>query len=158
MRLKYRINLTCQEISTLESLIQKHSTPQNRVRRARIILMANEEGMRNTQISKALGTDYSDVTKWTKRWIERSRDPVEMRLTDLPRPGSPSTITSEQWCQIMAIACEPPESHGLPITHWTHRELAQQIIKQGIVGTISTSHLGNFLKNSIYNPTAVATG
>ena len=149
---KYRINLTGNEIEQLEQLIRKHSTPQNKVRRAKIILLANEEARSNKEISQELGIDQSDVTKWTRRWIERASESIEERISDLPRPGTPARITPEQWCQIMALACEPPEAHGRPITHWTHKELAEEIVKQGLVESISASHVGDFLKNRPATP------
>lgn len=142
----------------LEQLIRTHSTPQNKVRRAKIILLVNEEAMSNKEISQEMGVDQSDVTKWTRRWIERASEPLEERISDLPRPGTPARITPEQWCQIMALACEPPEAHGRPITHWTHKELAEEIVKQGLAESISASHVGNFLKKQTCNPTAVDTG
>ena len=66
--------------------------------------------------------DMADVSRWTKRWIERAAEPVEDRLSDLPRSGAPDRITPEQWCQIMALACELPEAHDRPITHWSHKD------------------------------------
>ena len=39
--------------------------------------------------------------------------------------------------QIIVFACESPADYGRPITHWTHRELAEEAIKQGIVDSIS---------------------
>jgi hypothetical protein len=47
----------------------------------------------------------------------------------------------------MAIACEPPESSGRPISHWTPGEIAAEAIKRGIVETISERHVGRFLKS-----------
>jgi putative transposase len=48
----------------------------------------------------------------------------------------------------MALACEPPEASGRPISHWTPRELADEAIKRGIVETISERQVGRFLKSS----------
>jgi putative transposase len=93
-----------------------------------------------------------DVTRWTKRWMERAEDAVERRLIDAPRAGAPDRITAEQWCQILAVACEPPEDHGVPITHWSHKELAQEVVKQDIVDRISSSHLGTILKKRSTTP------
>jgi putative transposase len=70
------------------------------------------------------------------------------RLEDLPRPGAPARITADQRCQIEKLACDPPEESGRPITHWTNRELADEIIKQGIVDSISPRHVGRLLKRS----------
>jgi putative transposase len=155
---KYRINLTRSEKSALEQLLRRHSTPQNKARRAQIILLANEEAKTNKDIAKHLGINLCDVTRWTKRWIDRAMEPVEARLSDSPRSGAPDRITAEQWCQIMALACEPPEEHGLPITHWTHKELAKEAVKQGIVEAISPSHVGNVLKKKTCNPIEAVTG
>jgi putative transposase len=145
-QLKYRINLIGPELYELERLVRKHTTPQQVAKRARIILLANGEGQSNQAIASQLKTTKANVTIWTKRWIERSLLPVEERLRDAPRPGRPDEISAEQWCRIMALACEPPEDDGRPITHWSLAELAQEAVQQGIVTRISTSHLHNFLK------------
>ncbi len=155
---QYRTKLTGKERDKLEQLIRNQTTPQNKVKRAKILLYANGEGMSNQWISDELKVALSDVTKWTKRWIDRIAEPIEERISDLPRSGAPCRITPEQWCQIMALACEAPENYNIPITHWTHKELAREVVKQGIVTTLSATHLGSFLKKQTYSHTAVATG
>ncbi len=154
----YKIKLEEEEHLYLEQLVRKQTSPQNEVKRAKIILLASGGGINNKQIAEKLGIDQSDITRWTKRWIKRSSDPIEERINDLPRSGMPCQISAEQWCQIMALACETPDNYGLPITHWSHKELANEVIKQGIVATISASHLGVFLKKSTYNHTVAVTG
>jgi len=69
------------------------------------------------------------------------------RLYDAPRPGTPATFSVEQWCQIMALACEPPADSQRPISHWTPRELADEATNRGLVATISERHVGRFLKS-----------
>ena len=155
---KYRVNLTDTEKAELERLLRKQTQPQNIVRRVQIILMANRDGLKNVTIAEELGIFKSDITKWTKRWVERADCEVEERLSDMPRPGAPGSFTPEQLCQIMALACELPENHGRPIARWTHVELAEETIKQGIVESISPSHLGRLLKKWNYSLTEVATG
>ena len=83
---------------------------------------------------------------------------IEKRLKDRPRSGRPATITAEQWCKIMALACEKPENHGVPITHWSQSSLTAEIIKQGILESVSPNHIGNFLKKSNYNLTEASIG
>src|SRR5499426_981433 len=58
-----------------------------------------------------------------------------------------ATVSAEQWCQIMALACEPPADSQRPISHWTPRELADEARKRGLVPTISERHVGRFLKS-----------
>ena len=154
----YRINLTAHEVRQLEQMIRKSTAPQHLVKRAKIILMANEEGKSNKEIAARVGTTLGKVTKWTRRWIEKALDPVKERLSDLRRSGSPVKIKAEQWCQIIAVCCSPPKEYGYPMSHWTGAELAKEVIKQGIVGSISVSHLNDFLKKHNYNRTVVAIG
>lgn len=151
-RCQYRINLLNQEKMELEAIIRKQTTPQHIARRARIVLLANGEAKTNRYIANQVGMNPCDITLWTKRWIEKSDKPVKERLCDAPRSGTPDRITAEQWCKIIAMACEPPEKYGIPITHWSYSELAKQAIKQDIVETISASHIGNVLKKKVLQP------
>ena len=155
---KYKVELTAEEREELEGLVKKQSTAQNIAKRARIILMADESIKNNNEIAQVLGIVTQDITKWTKRWVQSDIEDVEECLKDRARSGRPSRITAEQWCNIMALACETPESHGVPITHWSHSTLTQEILKQGIVDKISMSHVGDFLKKQNYNHTEVSIG
>ena len=155
---KYIIKLTDEERAELRRITRKHTSGQSVVRRAKIILMA-DKGIKRMAIAWELGIAQENVvTTWIKRWLEMSDRPVTERLQDLPRPGAPDTFTPEQLCQIVALACEKPEKYDRPITHWTHKELADEAIKQGIVESISASYVGQLLKKTTYNRTAVDTG
>ena len=68
-------------------------------------------------------------------------------LRDQPRSGRRSTYTPDQIALIIAVACEPPEDSGRPITHWSARELADEVIRRKIVPKISARHVGRFLKD-----------
>ncbi|MCK7526768.1 MAG: helix-turn-helix domain-containing protein [Ignavibacteriales bacterium] len=46
-------------------------------------------------------------------------------------------ITADQRCQIEALACEKPENSERPITQWSAREIADELIKREIVTEIS---------------------
>jgi putative transposase len=157
-RAQYRINLLASEREELERLIRRPSSAQQTVRRARIVVLANGEGWTNQAIADELGIFKADVTIWTKRWIERAMEPVGERLRDRPRPGRPDTVSPEQGCGIFALACEPPQQDGRPITQWTSRELAQEALKQGIVASLSAGHLRKVLKKKTSGCTAAATG
>ena len=149
---RYRINLLASERAELERLIQAHTTPQVIVRRARIVLLANGECLSNQAIADRLGVHKADVSVWTRRWIERALAPIRARLSDAPRPGRPPRIGAEQWCRIVALACEPPERYGRPITHWSSRELAAKVLAQGIVTQLSAGHLRKVLNSLSIQP------
>ena len=65
-------------------------------------------------------------------------------LRDNPRSGTPATFTAEQICQIVAVGCEPPADSGRPVSHWTPTELADEVVKRGIVSSISPRRVGLF--------------
>lgn len=74
------------------------------------------------------------------------------RLQDGERPGAPATFSLEQILQLFAIACDPPETYGRPLSHWTPRELALEVVKQGIVEAISPRHVGRLLEEATLKP------
>jgi len=102
---KYKIELNIEEKDKLEAILRKQTTPQNIARRARIILMVDRGKYTNTKVAEYVGMDNGEITRWTKRWVESKEENIEKRLADKPRTGRPATITSEQWCKIMALAC-----------------------------------------------------
>jgi putative transposase len=134
----------------LEKLVQRHSTPQLLALRARIVLACAQD-QRNAQIARELSASVDMVRDWRARWlalqsIPLDELPVDARLADRERSGAPARITTEQWCQIMALVCEVPENSKRPISHWTPREIADEAVQRGIVERISPRHLGRFLK------------
>ena len=145
------IELNNDERKTLQKLVGKHTEKQAVVVRAKIILFA-DEGMQHQEIAQALGIRNNTVTTWIARWKVTSDIPAANRLHDLPRPGAPDKFTPEQLCQIIAVACEKPEDHGRPVTHWTLWELAEVVVEEGIVDSISRSHLGALLKKNDLQP------
>lgn len=151
--IKNKISLAIQEREILEKLTKRHNALQKIVRRAKIILLGNQ-GETYRQIANRLGIQKNVVTKWIKRWLESDDKDIteEERLADLPRPGAPDTFTPEELCKIIAIAYEKPEVYGRPITHWTNRELADEVIKQDIVESISPRHIGRILKGNDVRP------
>ncbi len=71
---------------------------------------------------------------------------VEERLEDLTQPGAPSGLSADQVCQIEQMACEAPEKAGRADSQWTGREIADQLMKRGIVEHISRRHAARLLK------------
>jgi len=145
------LTLNGEERKDLEELVRRHSTPQQLAKRGRMILAA-AEGKRNAQIAGELGVSTDTVRKWRMHWIglqavSREDLSVSERLADLPRPGRPSQITAEQTCQMVALACEQPKER--PISHWTGREIAEEVMARGIVEHISPRHAARLLKKKI---------
>ena len=138
------VPLSEEERHVLHTLIRAHKTPQHLSFRAQIILLL-AEGLPAPDVARRLGTTRTMVRRGRRHWLKRQGCSVPERLHDAAQPGAPATFRAEQWCQIIALACEPPEATGRPISHWTPRELADEARKRGIVQTISERHVGRFL-------------
>lgn len=147
------VKLSESERHELEGLVRRHGTAQQVALRGRIVLRAGE-GANNSQIASELGIDDNTVRLWRQRWlgfqeVELDDLSVEERLTDAPRPGRPAEISAEQVCQIVELACEAPEKAGRPISQWTGREIADEIVARGIVEQISPRHASRLLKRGL---------
>lgn len=144
------IVLTNAERQDLEKLVSRHTTAQQKALRGRIVLLA-AEGKNTPEIARELKTSLDTVRLWRRRWLDLQpislKDlSVEERLEDLPRPGTPPRFTTDQICQMEQMACEKPEKAGRPISQWTGREIADELVKRGIVDTISPRHASRLLK------------
>jgi len=145
---------TEQELSRLE---KAYRTGQQIVKRAKIIRLAGS-GQSNAKIAKEAEMKRQTVILWRERWqllepIPWDELSVEARLEDLPRSGRRAKITADQRCQLEAIACQPPENFGRPISQWTapkgYPELAGEMVKQTIIESLSPRHAGRLLKRSV---------
>ncbi len=152
------------EQSELERLARRHSTAQHIARRARIILRA-AAGESNSAIARQVELDVDTVRAWRSRWKrtqareeQSEAQTVEQRLADQPRSGRDPTFTAEQVCRIVALTCEAPEISGRPITQWTGREIADEVIRRGIVERISPRHASRLVKRGISSRTGSAAG
>ncbi len=154
--------LTDAERQGLDTLLRRHSTPQQLVLRARIVLAA-AAGRSNAQIVRDLAVDIGTVRRWRGRWrglqaVGLAELSIEERLTDAPRSGKPAAITAEQTCQIVALACAAPGLSGRPISQWTGREVADEIVARGILSAISPRHAARLLKKGRSSRTVSAIG
>lgn len=141
------------EKAELEKILARHNTSQQVAKRAKIILMASL-GKNHRTIARELDISRKMARLWRERWLKlKEKDvPVVERLSDAPRSGKPTQFTTEQVLQLFAIACEPPEKYSRPISHWTARELAEEMIEQKIVESISTRHVGRLLSEASLKP------
>jgi len=146
------ITLADEKRKALEKVVKRHSTAQQMVERAKIILLA-DEGKSNRQISRELSISIDMVRLWRRRWSSFEPIPLQElsvleRLEDAPRAGKPARISAEQLCQIVALACEAPALSGRPISQWSGQEIADELLKRKIVETISPRHAQRLLKKT----------
>ena len=151
-----------EERAALLRLTRRHSSAQQLVLRARVVLEASE-GKSNAVIARELSTSVETVRLWRGRWVAQQEikltdRPIEERLADAPRPGVPARISAEQRCQMEMLACEAPSQSGRPISQWTGREIADELVRRGIVERISRRHAARLLKKGASNPTGSDIG
>ena len=147
------LNLDETERQQLQQLVNRHSTPQQIALRAKIILLA-DQGHNHREIARRLDISRDMARLWRERWLASGEKEMSVaeRLQDGERPGAPATFSLEQILQLFAIACAPPETYGRPLSHWTPRELALEVVKQGIVEAISPRHVGRLLEEATLKP------
>jgi transposase len=162
-----KIELTPMIKKILGKITRCYTNPHWLVLRAKIVLYA-ATGANNTEIGRRLDTTANTVRKWRGRWIDieprlleveaESVDEkdltavVKTMLSDTSRPGTPDTFTPEQLAQVVVVACEDPRKSDREITHWTWRELADEITERKIVATISPRHVGRILDEADLKP------
>ena len=155
------IEVSPQERAVLEHMVRQANNPQWLVTRAKIILGA-ATGQSNRRMAAEMHLTRNTVRLWRERWQttreqraavaaeekpERSlREIIEATLRDAYRSGTPVKFSAEQVVQIVAISCEAPSVSGIPISHWTPKEVATEAIRRGIVDQISERQVGRFLK------------
>lgn len=156
------IKLSEEEQRALVRLTKGYGSAQQLVLRARIVLEAGE-GKSNAEIARLVSVSVETVRLWRDRWATWQELPfkerrVEDRLADAPRPGVPPRITAEQRCQMEVLACEAPSQSGRPISQWSGREIAEELVQRGIVERISRRHAARLLKKGASNHIGSVTG
>jgi transposase len=161
-----KITVTERQHDLLLTLRNATTAPSHLRQRAAVILLAFD-GLRNQDIAEAVGLGQRQVGRWRRRWAKAwsglidleccetkadLRRAIEAVLTDEPRPGAPGKFTPEQVTGILAVACEPPEKSGRPITHWTAHELADEVVTRGLVASISPSQVSRYLREAAMQP------
>ena len=161
-----KITITERQKEILQTFSRSVTAPSRLRQRASIIVLAFD-GLLNEDIAARVGLTHRQVGRWRRRWANAwnqlidieccesraaLRRAIEAILSDEPRPGAPGKFTPEQVVQILAVACEPPEKSGRPITHWTTLELTDEVIKRGIVDSISPAQVARYLREAALQP------
>lgn len=148
----------------LNRAVRREKSTQQQVRRCSVVLLAGD-GCDNCAIARQLNLTLQTVRRWRLRWLqvrpamltaEQNGDDKQLEqliveaLSDEERSGRPAIFTPEQICQIIALACENPEDSQRPISHWTPKEVADEVIKRGIADSISLRTVERFFKRSSY--------
>ena len=155
------IKVSEQQKSILEEISKSRTKAARLVERAKIFLLGSEQ-VSGKEISEKIELSRSQVWVWRKRWsevqgelekeeqeglsVKEESKRIEGILDDRARAGCPAKFEVETILKIILVAQEEPEESGRPVSHWTPRELRQEVLKREIVDEISTRSVGRFLK------------
>lgn len=131
---RYVVDLDEEEKEQLERLTSRGSTAVRKLRRAQILLSANE-GLTDKQIARVLGASVSTIERVRKRFVEEG---FEAALSERPRIGGAlqRKLDGHQEAYLVALASsDPPEESGK--RRWSMQMLAERLIEVGLVEEIS---------------------
>ena len=111
--------------------------------RAQIVLAAADQET-NAAIAARLHLHVDTVRKWRKRFAVKGM----AGLRDEPRPGRPRRIGALERAEITALACTLPAETGLPLSRFSHADLAGEATGRGLIEAISPSTVRRILRQS----------
>lgn len=141
---KYVVDLDEHEKERLEKLTTKGTSGARTIRRARMLLLADEE-YTDKEIAAALGAAVTTVERVRKRFVEEG---LESALSERPRPGAVRKLDGRQEAYLVALACsDPPEGKK----RWSMRLLADRLVQLEVVDEISDETVRRTLKRGASN-------
>ena len=141
------VMLSAGERKTLNKRARGARTAYRDWLRAQIVLAA-ARGRASARIAADLHVSVDTVRKWRGRFAARGLS----GLKDLPRSGRPRRITALERAAMVALACQPPATTGVPLSRWTAPELAAELMAQGLVSAISPSSVWRILAEHPIKP------
>jgi transposase len=148
---KWVVDLSDDERGYLLGLVRKGKVAAQRLRRAHILLHA-DESQPDEAIAALLYTNRSTVERTRRRFVEEG---LEAALSDRPRPGAAPALDQKGRATLLALACSnPPEGR----TCWTMQLLADELVERRVVGAISDETVRRVRKKTGWHPGCASAG
>jgi hypothetical protein len=141
----YKVTLTIEERQYLTELVNKGKGPAGKLKRARILLMADEGqengGWKDAAIVQALHTSRRTVERTRQQCVEMG---VEAAINHTrPRKTRGKVLDGAAEARLVQLACSPaPEGQE----NWTLQMLADKLIELEVVETVSYETVRTTLK------------
>lgn len=148
---RYRIHLTGEEVSELQTIIKKGSHTAQSFKVAYILLNCDEgeysDKATTEEIKKILKVSDRTIERTKKRFVEEGLDAVlERRPTTREYDRK---IDGDLEAHLVALCCsDPPEGHS----KWSLRLLAEKMVELEYVDSISHVSVGEILKKMDLSP------
>jgi hypothetical protein len=152
---KYRkltIELTKEQRDALEKTVRSGVGGAMEIRRANVLLLADEAGERKRQkdvvIAGMLGITPQAVHDIKQHFLDRraEEDPAKgIKRKKRETPPVPAKCTGDIEAKIIALACStPPEGRG----KWTLRLISERAVELEVIPSISHTQVGRILKKT----------
>lgn len=142
---RYKVTLTEAERTELTALVNKGRGQARRLRRARMLLLADEAqaggGWKDTDIAKALNAGVRTVERIRQKCVEQG---LEAALNHTrPKRSRSKVLDGEAEARLVQLACSPaPDGRE----RWSLQLLADKLIELEVVETVSSETVRTTLK------------
>jgi hypothetical protein len=150
--LKCRVRLAAEQRREFEAIVRRQSAAATKVRRARILLLADEDhpdGQRpDRYIAEAVGLSLRQVTRVRQQFV---RHGAERTLSRKRRetPPIPPKLDGRGEARLIVLCCsDPPAGRD----RWTLRLLADELGRLGVVRSIGREAVRRALKKTRSGP------
>ena len=138
---RYKVHLAKEERIELQNLISSGIAPARKLTRARILLKV-DEGLRKTEISRALDVTNNTITNVCRTFQTQRLAAIERKK---PNREYEHTLDGEAEAYLVAVACSaPPEGRE----RWTLRLLQSEMIRRSYVDEVSHETIRAALKKT----------
>lgn len=146
MNIKYRVELTSEEREYLQALTAKGSTGARKIKRANILLMADQQENTEQQIADALSAGTSTVYRTKRKFVEFG---LEQALAEGSQPGGSRLLNAANEAKLVALACsKPPEGAA----RWTLTLLGERLVALSDLESVSIETIRRRLKDKAIKP------
>jgi transposase len=154
--MKYeKVQLTDEQRKYLTDFISKGNRMARAIRRAKTLLLLDQDTLQQKHIAAQLGCSKDTVTLTIKRFQQCERD-VEQALAEKPRPGQPPKVTAAIEAHITALACAQNGPDGY--CRWTLRLIADNLVELGHTDSITHETVRQVLKKVNSSPGRKSSG
>jgi transposase len=151
MRKLHVVKLSQEERDRLLALTRRGTTSVRMIRRAHVLLLA-DEGIKDETIASIVKGSVSTVERTRKRFIQAGLDAA---LKEKPRPGADRRLDGHAEAHLVALACStPPEGRQ----QWTMQLLADRLVELDLVDSISDETVRRTLKKTTSSPGRRSSG
>ena len=146
MSKRVTLSLTDEQRTELNQLTRSGTLPARTLTRARVLLLADRsQGERRTNkaVAEAVGVHPVTVCLLLHQFDAGG---LGATLHDKSRPGQAPKITGDIEAQLVALCCSDPPAGA---ARWTLRLLADKIVAQSSLDSLSHVAVGDRLKNAL---------